>query len=231
MSQHPPPDALTPVRVWDLPTRVFHWALALAMIGSVVSAEVGGAAMVWHTRLGVVVMGLLIFRVVWGLVGGHWSRFVNFFYLPTTIYRYLRGQVRPGEHFDVGHNPLGSLSVWGLLALTAMQVGTGLVSDDEISTTGPLNKLVSTATGLLATSWHKTGGKYLLIVLVLLHVAAIVFYWKKKGVNLVQPMVQGDKLLPVGTPASSDGMAQRVKALVVAALAAGVMIWVYRQGA
>jgi cytochrome b len=231
MSQHPSPDALTPVRVWDLPTRVFHWMLALAMIGSVVSAEVGGAAMVWHTRLGVVVMGLLIFRVVWGLVGGHWSRFVNFFYLPTTIYRYLRGQVRPGEHFEVGHNPLGSLSVWGLLALTAMQVGTGLVSDDEISTTGPLNKLVSTATGLLATSWHKTGGKYLLIVLVLLHVAAIVFYWKKKGVNLVQPMVQGDKLLPVGTPASADGLAQRVKALVVAALAAGVMIWVYRQGA
>jgi cytochrome b len=223
--------SLARVRVWDLPTRLFHWLLALAMIGSVVSAEVGGAAMVWHTRLGVLVMGLLIFRVIWGVVGGHWSRFVNFFYLPTTIYRYLRGKVRPGEHFDVGHNPLGSLSVWGLLGLTAVQVATGLVSDDEIATTGPLNKLVSTATGLLATSWHKTGGKYLLIVLVLMHVAAIVFYWKKKGINLVQPMVQGDKFLPAGTPASSDGALQRVKALVVAALAVGVMIWVYRQGA
>lgn len=230
MTTATPESAPVAVRVWDLPTRLFHWLLALAVIGSVVTAEVGGAAMVWHFRLGLVVLGLLVFRVLWGLVGGRWSRFASFFFLPGTVLRYLRGQARPGEHLDVGHNPLGALSVWGLLGLLAAQVATGLVSDDEIANVGPLNKFVEAATGLAATSWHKTGGKFLLIALVALHVGAIVFYLKKKGVNLVQPMVAGDKLLPPGTPASADGLADRVKALVVAAVAVAAVVYVNRLG-
>lgn len=224
------PEPTQAVRVWDLPTRLFHWLLASAMVGSVVSAQVGGAAMVWHMRLGLLVLGLLVFRLVWGLVGGRWSRFSSFFYLPTTVLRYLRGQTRADEHLDVGHNPLGALSVWGLLGLTAAQVATGLVADDEIANVGPLNKFVATATGLAATSWHKTGGKFLIILLVLLHVGAILFYLKKKGINLVQPMLRGDKLLPAGTPASADGMAERIKALVVAAVAVAVVVYVNKIG-
>ena len=84
--------ALTPVRVWDLPTRLFHWLLALAVVGSVVSAKIGGGAMVWHFRFGYVVLILIGFRVLWGLVGGRWSRFASFIYSPATLWRYLRGQ-------------------------------------------------------------------------------------------------------------------------------------------
>lgn len=224
---HPIPDprsadaaALAPVRVWDLPTRAFHWLLALALVGSVVSAKIGGGAMVWHFRLGYVVLALLAFRVVWGLVGGRWSRFASFLYGPRTVLRYLRGQARPGEHLDVGHNPLGSLSVWALLAMVAVQLGTGLVADDEIANLGPLNHLVASETALSATSWHKTWGQWILLGLVGLHVAAIVFYRVYHRQDLVRPMLVGDKPLPPGTPASADGARQRALALVLLGLCA-----------
>jgi cytochrome b len=212
-----------PTRVWDLPTRLTHWLLAAAVVGSVVTAKIGGGAMVWHTRLGFVVLALLVFRLAWGLVGGRWSRFASFVYAPGTLLRYLRGQPRPGETLDVGHSPAGALSVFAILTVLAAQVGTGLVSDDEIAFIGPLNRLVSVDTGLAATSLHKTWGQWLIIGLVALHVLAIVTYLLKKK-NLVAPMIGGDKLLPPGTPASADGLAQRLLALGLA-LGTGTLAW------
>jgi cytochrome b len=219
-----------PIRVWDLPTRLFHWLLALTVVGSVTSAQIGGNAMVWHFRFGFVVFTLLAFRLLWGVVGGRWSRFASFIYAPGTVLRYLRGQVRPGEHLDVGHNPVGSLSVFALLALLAVQVGTGLVADDEIANLGPLNRYVSTATALKATSWHKHWGSSLVYLLVALHIGAIAFYLWRKKINLVRPMLGGDKPLPAGTPASADAWPQRVLALAVLLMCAGAVTWVVRLG-
>ena len=214
---------LVKVRVWDLPTRIFHWALVVFIICLAVSGLIGGAAMVWHFRFGYAVLSLLLFRIVWGLVGGRWSRFANFIHAPSTVLRYLRGQHRPGEHLDVGHNPLGALSVFALLALLAAQVGTGLFADDEISNTGPLIKFVSGATSSLLTSWHKTFGQGIILTLVVLHVAAIVMYRVRQGRDLVRPMLVGDKLLPPGVPASADSLATRGLALLlVAGCGAGV---------
>jgi len=218
------------VRVWDLPTRLFHWLLAATIIGSVVSAKIGGAAMVWHIRLGVLVLALLVFRLMWGLVGGRWSRFVSFIYAPATVLRYLRGRTRLGEQLDVGHSPLGSVSVFALLAILAVQVATGLVSDDEIATVGPLNKFVSTANGLLATSWHKEAGQWIVLALVALHVGAIAFYFFARKTNLVWPMLSGNKVLPASTPASLDGVGQRMLALVLALASAALAVWVLRLG-
>ena len=225
-----PDSTARPVRVWDLPTRLFHWVLALAAVGSVISAKIGGAAMVWHFRFGFVVFTLLAFRLLWGLVGGRWSRFASFIYAPATVLRYLRGQARAGEHLEVGHNPLGSFSVFALLALLAVQVGTGLVADDEIANLGPLNRFVSGATALGATAWHKGWGQGLILVLVVLHVGAILYYLWRKRINLVRPMVSGDKPLPAGTPASADGLPQRLLALLLLALCAGMVSWVLRLG-
>jgi cytochrome b len=219
-----------PIRVWDLPTRIFHWALALTIVGSVLSAQIGGNAMTWHFRLGYAVFTLLAFRLLWGLVGGRWSRFASFIYAPGTVLRYLRGQVRPDEHLDVGHNPLGSFSVLALLAILAAQVATGLVADDEIANLGPLNRYVSNATAHLATSWHKDWGSSLVYVLVALHVGAIVFYLRRKKIDLVRPMLVGDKPLPPGTPASADRWRHRMMALVLLAACAGVVTWVVRLG-
>jgi cytochrome b len=181
------------VRVWDLPTRCFHWLLVVSVIGLVVTGNVGGEAMVWHFRFGYAVLSLLLFRVVWGLVGGYWSRFVQFIYSPKAIIAYLKGKGRATD--NVGHNPLGAMSVFGLLGFLALQAGSGLFSDDEISNTGPLSRLVNGDWVSKLTWFHKEVGKTVIIIMVVLHVAAILFYlWKKKE-NLIRPMVQGDKVV------------------------------------
>ena len=223
-------EPLQAVRVWDLPTRLFHWLLALCVVGSVISAKVGGNAMVWHFRLGYVVFTLLAFRILWGLVGGRWSRFASFLYAPSTVVRYLGGRTGPHEHLDVGHNPLGAFSVFGLLALLAAQVGTGLFADDDISNTGPLIKFVTGATSSLLTKWHKNFGQWLIMALVLLHVGAIVFYLVKKNQNLVRPMLSGDKLLDARTPASADHLRTRGLAVALVLACAGLVAWVVNLG-
>jgi len=108
-------------------------------------------------------------------------------------------------------------------------VATGLLADDEIATTGPLNKYVANATGLLATGWHKGYGQWLLLALVGLHLAAIAFY-RWRGSNLVLPMLTGDKALPADVPASRDTAATRLLALVVLAGCVALAGWVWRQG-
>jgi cytochrome b len=218
------PIATAPVRVWDLPTRVFHWALVLAVVSLVVTAELD--ALAWHMRIGLIVGALLAFRLAWGLVGGRWSRFSSFVRMPATILRYLKGQVQPGDHFEVGHNPLGALSVLALLTLLALQVASRLVADDEVATTGPLNRFVSSAWAALATGWHAEAGKLILIVLVLLHVGAIVYYRRQKQVNLVQPMLTGDKALPPDTPASTDTLGTRLRAAALLTACLALAVWV-----
>ena len=222
-------EIITPVRVWDLPTRLFHWLLALSVVALLITGHVGGNALNWHQRIGLWVGALLLFHIVWGFVGGRWSRFVSFVRMPGSVLRYLKGDHRPDDHFEVGHNPLGSFSVLALIGLLVVQVGTGLVADDEIATTGPLNKFVATATGLVATHWHKDFGQWLLVALVVLHLAAIVYY-RRRGTNLVPPMITGDKSLPAGVPASADTPATRMMALVVMAVCVAAAVWVARLG-
>ena len=212
-----------PKRVWDLPTRLFHWSLVLCVVGAVVSAKLGGNAMVWHMRLGYAVLALLGFRLVWGLLGGRWSRFSSFVYGPAAFWRYLRG--RPGlrDHFDVGHNPLGALSVLAMLAWLGLQVGSGLIADDEIATTGPLVRLVSSETSLAWTAHHKSWGQWGLYLLLGLHLAAIAFYGLVKRRALLAAMLSGDKRLPAEVPASRDDARTRALALTVLAACAGAV--------
>ena len=220
----------TTVRVWDLPTRLFHWTLAACVVGSIGSAWTGGNAMLWHFWLGYAAFALLAFRVLWGLVGGRWSRFTSFVYAPSAVLRYLRGASRPDEHHEVGHSPTGALSVFALLAVLAAQVGTGLFADDEIANTGPLIKFVSGATSLALTKWHKGPGQWLIIALVLLHVAVIVFYLVGKKRNLVRPMLTGHKALDAPAPAAVDTLGTRVLALAWAAACAAGVGWLVSLG-
>ena len=215
-------------RVWDLPTRLFHWLLAACVVGLVVTSKVGGDAMLWHFRLGYTVLALLLFRLVWGLVGGRWSRFGSFLYGPGTIVRYLRGQGDPLHR--VGHNPLGSLSVLALLVVLAAQAGTGLFADDEIAYAGPLASRVSTELSLQLTRYHKAVGEPLVLALVALHLLAIVFYAFVKRERLVGPMITGDKELPVEAPASVDTAGLRLLALAVMAACAAAIVWLVGLG-
>jgi cytochrome b len=220
---NPPRPQAVAVRVWDLPTRLFHWLLVVLVIVSVTTAHIGGNAMTWHFRSGYAIFTLLTFRILWGFIGGRWSRFGSFVYRPGALLRYLRGRSNADEHHDVGHTPLGSLSVFALLGLLVVQVATGLVADDEIATVGPLNRFVSNAVAAQATHWHKVYAEWLLLALVLLHIAAIAYYLFRRGSNLLRPMIDGDKQLPAGTPRSDDGATNRWLALIVLVLCAAAV--------
>ena len=215
------------VRVWDLPTRVFHWSLVLCFIGLLVTGEVGGEAMVWHFRLGYTVSSLLLFRLVWGFIGGYWSRFRAFVVSPWATLRYVQGHGAARQ--SVGHNPLSSWSVLALLAFALLQVAAGLCSDDEIATAGPLAKWVSSSWVGYATYYHTKVGKVILIVLVQLHIAAIIFYRVRRQENLLGPMLTGDKLLGEAFESARDDAKARCLAAAVltacAALVTGLVQW------
>jgi len=226
----PTPDGERVVRVWDLPTRLFHWALALALVAQVITGKIGGAALTWHLRIGYCIFALIVFRLVWGFVGGRWSRFKSFFYGPASVLRYLRNRRDARDLFHVGHNPLGSASVFAMLAILVVQVATGLVADDEIATVGPLNRFVSTSFGLSATAWHKGPGLGIILTLVVLHILAIVFYRVRKRQDLIGPMLSGDKLLPGAVPGSVDDRMSRVRALAIILASAGLVAAIVKLG-
>lgn len=217
------------VRVWDLPTRVFHWLLALSVVGMVITAKLGGNWMVWHLRLGHVVLALLLFRLAWGLVGGHWSRFTSFIYSPAAVLRYLRGQA-PGHH-QIGHSPLGALAIFAMLGALLLQVATGLGSDDEIAFVGPLVRFLEGSTVAKATAYHKHLGQWLVLVLVALHLLAIAVYQWGTRQDLIGPMLHGDKpVVDPALPSSHDGPRQWLLAVLLALLSAVAAYLVYGLG-
>lgn len=222
-----PNPPLVPVRVWDLPTRVFHVALALSVAAALATGLAGGSWMRWHLRCGEVVLSLIVFRWIWGFAGGHWSRFRQFPPAPRRAWRALRG---PREATP-GHGPLAALSVWALLLLLTLQVATGLVADDGEDTIGPLNPYVATSVAGRASGWHADVGAYLVLALVALHLAAIAWYaWRRRD-PLVRAMWSGDKPLPASVPASRDGAGARLLALAIWALAfAAVRVMVHLAG-
>ncbi len=217
-------------RVWDLPTRLFHWLLVLLVTFSLVSAEIGGNWLDWHMRSGILILALLAFRIVWGFVGPHHARFANFVRSPSAVMAYVRSMRQSdaaAKAVQAGHNPLGALSVLAILALLLLQATTGLfATEDSMGTEGPLVKYVSGATSDLITKVHKTN-QVLIYVLVGLHVAAILYYAIAKRDNLVRPMVTGDK--PVsGLVASRDDWAVRVRAAVIVAITVFLAGFLYR---
>ncbi len=209
------------VRVWDLPTRLFHWGLALCFVGLIISGEIGDGAFVWHFRLGYTVLSLLLFRLVWGFIGGYWSRFASFIVGPRAVWRYLQRHGNNGQ--SVGHNPLGSLSVLAMLGFTLLQAATGLCSDDEIASSGPLVKWLSEVWVHRASFYHSQIGKVVLIALVVLHLAALAFYHVRRKQRLVGAMVNGDKELSHDAMGARDDTKTRLLALAIYLLCAGVV--------
>ncbi len=201
--------------VWDLPLRLFHWLLAIAVTGSVVTALIGGNLMEWHGRIGLFVLGLIIFRLIWGVVGSTHARFWNFLPTPGRVLAYLRG-----NWSGLGHNPLGALSVFALLGLIGWQAGSGLFVNDDIAFEGPLFSLVDKDASDRLTGLHRLG-LWWLVGLVGLHIAAILFYALAKSEDLVRPMLNGRKDAD-GEPARGGGLAW----FMFAAALAMAAVWV-----
>ncbi len=210
------------IQLWDLPVRLFHWLLVLAVAGAIATVKLGGTWMVWHERFGLMVLALLSFRVVWGFVGSRHAQFASFVRGPSAVRRYLRG-----EWQGVGHNPLGALSVLALIGLFALQAVTGLFATDEIAFNGPLYRAVSSEWNELFTRWHKLA-EWLLYGLIALHILAVLYYTRVRKDNLVKPMITGRKEVPEGQ-GEDTGMAGINAFLFAVAVSAGV-IWVATGG-
>ena len=217
------------IRIWDWPTRIFHWTLAILIVALVITGNVGGNAMVWHFRCGYGVLSLLVFRFIWGFCGGHWSRWRQFACTPELIRQYFKSSMHQTPF--LGHNPLGSLAVIAMLALLALQVSTGLISDDEISNAGPLVSLVSGSSVSLATSWHKGFGKTFILLLVAVHLLAILWYLVKKKQNLTLAMLKGDKTSATPADSSKDGLANWLLAVLCILVSAGLVYALINLGA
>ena len=204
------------IRIWDLPTRLFHWLLLLLVVASFVTGWVGGNLIEWHARAGIAITGLLAFRLVWGFVGSTYARFAHFVPGPGRVLAYVRGQWR-----GLGHNPVGALSVLALLAILIFQAVSGLVANDDIAFEGPLYALVDKATSDSLSSLHRQNF-WIIIGLVSLHVLAIAFYALVKKDNLVKPMITGVKEVvdPAHQPARGGGL---VAFLIALAITAGVL--------
>jgi len=206
-----------PVRVWDLPTRLFHWALAALVACSVVTVKLGGFWMDWHMRSGYAILALVLFRILWGFAGSRYALFSSFVRRPAEVVGYLRGQMEHGA----GHSPLAAVSVLALLGVLLVQASTGLFSNDGNFTEGPLARLVSGATGERLSTVHRFG-EWALYALVGLHIAAIAYYTTYRKVALVRPMITGDRL-DVEAPSADDGLATRLRALALAVVAGAVV--------
>jgi cytochrome b len=213
------------IRVWDLPTRLFHWSLAALIVVSFVTVKLGGNLMAWHERSGYAILTLLLFRLAWGIAGGRYARFAAFVRGPGTVLAYLRGA--GGAAHAPGHSPLGALSVLGLLAVVGFQAASGLFTNDDIAFEGPLSARVSGANASLLTTLHRWNEKTI-IALVALHLAAILYYRFGKRRDLIGPMVSGDAELPGAWPASRDDAMLRLRALVIAAACGGMVTWIVR---
>ena len=223
-----PRDMKKIIRVWDLPIRTFHWLLVFCIAGSLITINLSDNLIEWHAYFGYSVLTLIIFRIVWGFIGSTHARFSSFFPSREKILNYLRGNAPK----VLGHNPIGALSVFALLFVLSVQVFTGLFVDDEITFQGPLAKYVPNWVVSFLSEIHE-GNQVVIYTLITIHIAAIIYYKKFKGEDLITPMINGDKKIDPSEEASylpsdlgrlsKDGALQRGIALAVLSVIAVVV--------
>lgn len=183
------------IKVWDVWTRLFHWALPIMIGISWWSVDAGDMAL--HQASGLIVIGLLVFRLIWGIIGSETSRFAHFIRGPLTGLRHLARFFRSEP--QVGHNPAGGWMILFLLTALAVQAGTGLFATDDILFDGPLAPYVSDATSSALTDFHHLWNK-ILIGLISFHVSTIFLYFAGPGDDLIGPMLSGHKRIAAPAP-------------------------------
>ena len=179
------------IKVWDISIRLFHWLLLAAIVFCWWSARQDDM-LEWHMRSGYLVLGLLGYRLLWGVAGSRYARFSHFIYTPKRTFTYLISLIKGQEKHYLSHNPLGGLAVIALLLFCAIQAGTGLFANDDIFLEGPLAQYVSSATSSALTSFHKQWFDALL-VLIGLHILAVLFHQFFRKEKLLQGMITGKK--------------------------------------
>lgn len=216
----------TRVKIWDGWVRLVHWSIVILIPVSYLTAR--SHNMDWHMRSGYALLTLVVFRILWGLVGSEPARFMSFLRSPFAALRHL-GQMRreTGPDREMTHNPAGGWMVVVILSLLLTQAVTGLFTDDQIFTRGPLASQVSGATSDWAGFIHIRLINVIGIAIVL-HIVAVIWYRVSLGHDLVQAMMRGSKPMPAGTRAPKMG--HPVLALVLLGASAGLVNWISRFG-
>ena len=198
------------LRVWDLPLRIFHWGFAFAVVGAIGSAKAG---VMWaHERFGLLILALLIFRLIWGFIGGHHARFANFLVWPRRLIMWLRDKNKETKgRAEAGHSPIAGYSVLGLLGVPLLMGMTGIIATDGILFDGPLAHLFPKWNAIAADTHHKIS--FLLFAMVGLHIAAIIFYKSIKKKSLTTAMIHGRAAEPPSQIDGPDGHVSVGKAL------------------
>lgn len=233
MQQHVP--LPLKVQAWDLPTRAFHWGLVALIVSAYVTSEYaesfGDHLLHWHRLNGVAILTLLVFRLLWGLVGSPTARFAHFLSSPLSAARYALDLVRARSKSYLGHNPVGAWMVIALLAVVALQAGLGLfATDDTGAAAGPLYKLVPGETVELLTKWHRRVFKRVLLPLIALHIIANVAYLLIKREPLIKAMITGTKPARIYAdapeyPVPAYPLARAALCLLAAALLTLTSLW------
>lgn len=206
------------IRLWDWPVRICHWAIAIIIPLMWWTAEQDDLER--HRQLGLALLFILLFRLIWGVVGSAPARFANFVRGPAAMIAHVRGE----RGWPPGHSPLGALSVVALFAVLLVQLGLGLMAQDEYGeVVGPLNHLVSFETAAQMTELHELlfNG---LAALIGVHIAAVLYYTLVKRDNLIRPMLSGYKVMPEGT--EQPRMATLGAALLVLIVCGAVVAWI-----
>jgi len=223
------------IRVWDLPVRLFHWALVILMAVSYVTGRAGGDWMKFHFWSGYAILTLILFRIAWGFVGSTTARFSDFVKGPAAIVTHLRELLGRTGPYDAGHNPMGGAMVVVLLFAVLAQAGTGLFSADTDTglVTGPLATRIADAMVDKLTAFHHYWVNVLL-VLVAAHVAAVLVYLVWKRHNLVRAMITGakpaDEVVPPGKPAPRLVFAPVRLAISLLMASAAIVYFIVRVG-
>ncbi len=212
------------VLVWDLPVRFFHWALVLLIASQIVTVSIGGNAMEYHVLGGYAILTLVVFRIIWAVLGTPTARFTSFVCGPRAVLRYVRSLPAPRAEQVIGHNPLGGWSVVAMLLSVLVQAVSGLFADDEIMTTGPLWKYVSDDTARIFNVIHETNA-VVLLTLICIHLAAVLFYLVRKKENLITPMFTGSKLVQDHSGKALRPLQGSLRAMIVLAVCAAAT-WV-----
>lgn len=219
----PAPDGARRGLVWDLPVRLFHWLLALTMLGAWATHELGVRYMEWHMRLGYLALGLVLFRIGWGIFGTRHARFGAFLAGPKAVAAYARDWIRGRVETRAGHNPLGGWAIVAMLASVAVQAISGLFNSDDILTTGPWRPAVSEAFADRMSALHSVNFD-LLTGLIALHLTAICAYWLRYRINLLLPMLTGRKEAEPGAVIVSQRLGIAMAVVIVAASLVAALI-------
>jgi cytochrome b len=218
----PAPAEDTPWLVWDLPLRLSHWGLALAVGGAVASGWLGGGAFPVHVACGCAALVLVLFRVAWGFAGPSHARFSDFVRGPRAVLASLPTLTRAAHRRYAGHTPLGGWMALALLGLVGLQASFGLFANDEITHTGPLYGYVDGHLSNRLSAWHVRIA-YAIVTAVLVHVAAAFYYRFALGEDLVRPLLSGYKR-GVGAAAAIGGE-RRGRALLILVALVALLAW------